>query len=123
MWKRNNVQINLLNLLESDHDSFLLWDQDLLNKYFDGKYYEMNPKYNYVVDLATYMYSNKRKYKNKRIDVKSLKDNNLFIHFAGSHKPWAVDGIMCNVSEVYQEIYRKLFLKNITLFIKLKKFL
>ena len=101
-WRNLNIKRKLINALENLHEKIKLWDQDLLNHVFDGNYIEIEEKYNYVVDLAGYAYKNHSK------KVAEVTKDNYFIHFAGSHKPWFINGILCNLSEIYQLEYRKL---------------
>jgi len=99
-WKRLNY--DYYNLFEKVGHKLNYWDQDLLNYLFDGDFFEMNPKLNKVVDFSHYEF------------VKNLPPNeviistNLFLHFAGSHKPWSVNGIMVKISDIYQKEFRKI---------------
>ena len=49
----------------------------------------------------------KKKYKCKKISIDEITNKNVFLHYAGSHKPWSVDGIVCNLSEIYHHNFRK----------------
>ncbi len=102
-WKDQNIKSNLIDLLQKEFKNLKYWDQDLLNCYFDGKYLEIDEKFNKVVDLATYGYLN------FYISNKDFKNNAIFVHYAGSHKPWNINGILCNLSEIYQQSFRDLF--------------
>lgn len=102
-WKKLNIKEKLIDALQTLHEKVKLWDQDLLNHVFDGKYVELEEKYNYVIDLAGYAY------KNHSIKISDVTNNNHLIHFAGSHKPWFINGILCNLAEIYQTQYRKLY--------------
>jgi lipopolysaccharide biosynthesis glycosyltransferase len=78
------------------------WDQDLLNHIFDGNYQELDPRLNKVLDFAYY------EYEKDKLDLKKEIGDGSLIHFAGSHKPWSVNGILCNLSEIYQNEFRKI---------------
>lgn len=98
-WK--NLDINLNQMFEEFQEKLNFWDQDLLNNIFDGDYLELDKRLNHVLDFAYLEYVKDKQNINETIS------DNLFIHFAGSHKPWSVNGIMCNLSEIYQKEFRK----------------
>ena len=102
-WRAQHIKSDLIDLLQKEFKNLKYWDQDLLNCFFDGKYLELDEKFNKVIDLATYGYSN------FSISNKDFKNNAIFVHYAGSHKPWNINGILCNLSEIYQESFRDLF--------------
>ena len=107
-WYSSKPKKELLNILIEKNQKLTFWDQDILNSYFDGDYIELDKEFNYVIDLATYMYTLKRKYKYKKISIDAITNKNVFLHYAGSHKPWSVDGIVCNLSEIYHHNFRKI---------------
>lgn len=80
----------------------IFWDQDLLNYLFDGKYCELNSILNTVVDFSYY------EFEKNPPSINDITKDKSFIHFAGSHKPWSVNGIMVNLSEIYQREFRKI---------------
>jgi lipopolysaccharide biosynthesis glycosyltransferase len=101
--------INYKKWLENDHfsklrkrqieieDDLYFWDQDILNSYFDGKYFEIGEKFNFRVGLD----SKVQKYE-------TTKRNSLFIHYQGSWKPWSVRGCYHENSRFYQDYYKNL---------------
>jgi lipopolysaccharide biosynthesis glycosyltransferase len=102
-WRTQKIKEGLMQTLERKQESLKYWDQDLLNSYFDGNYIDIDEKFNCVVDLAAY------EYLNFSISIEELKSKALFVHYAGSHKPWNINGILCNLSEIYQQSYRDLY--------------
>ena len=73
LWRENNIEETLLNVLNEHQKNLFNWDQDVLNTVFNGNYTELKNSLNfYNVDI-------------KKID--DLKDVNI-IHFVGSKKPW-----------------------------------
>lgn len=114
-WKSDNTKNNLLKILEVEYKKLDFWDQDLMNIYFDGSYLEISDKFNFVIDLAFYEYNN------YSITTNEITNNNLFIHFAGSHKPWFLNGIICNLSELYQNYFRLLTKTNYHITHKMKR--
>ena len=103
-WVEMNVDFN--EKLKEYSDKLEYWDQDLLNHIFDGDYQELDTRLNKVIDFAFY------EYQKDTLNVKKIIDNSSLIHFAGSHKPWSVNGIMCNLSEIYQSEFRKISTSN-----------
>lgn len=96
-----NLSIDFYGLLDSFGERLQYWDQDLLNYIFDGSYLELDQKLNKVVDFAYY------EYELNFIEIDKVISDGALIHFAGSHKPWSVNGIMCNLSEIYHVEFRK----------------
>ncbi|MDC3103213.1 hypothetical protein OA408_00420 [Acidimicrobiaceae bacterium] len=99
-WTKLDVDFNS-KLIEFD-TLLEFWDQDLLNHIFDGNYEELDSRLNKVIDFAFF------EYEKKELDTNEIIDNSFLLHFAGSHKPWSVNGIMCNLSEIYQVEFRKI---------------
>tara|TARA_B100000989_G_C19506580_1_gene456773 strand:- start:856 stop:1824 length:969 start_codon:yes stop_codon:yes gene_type:complete len=99
-WK--NLDYDYENLLKKMSHKLNYWDQDLLNYLFDSKYSELDQRLNTVVDFSYYEYL-------KNVpSIDSVIEGKNFIHFAGSHKPWSVNGIMVQLSEIYQKEFRKI---------------
>ncbi len=105
MWKKDKADVLLRKLLLELFQIVRFWDQDILNSFFDGNYYECSESLNKVLNLF-YNCDLEKGY-----TVKSLKKENIFIHYAGSHKPWTPTGILSVTSEIYQELFRELFNK------------
>jgi lipopolysaccharide biosynthesis glycosyltransferase len=103
-WIKMNIDFN--EKLKEYNDKLNYWDQDLLNHVFDGNYQELDPRLNKVIDFAFY------EYKKDHVDVEKVINKSSLIHFAGSHKPWSVNGIMSNLSEIYQLEFRKISTNN-----------
>jgi len=82
----------------------ILWDQDILNSIFDGNYYEISNLLNFRITYP--------------INIKFFKENTLFIHYSGNHKPWTVEGALDKPSAYYLDIYQKYFKDKYSLKIK-----
>lgn len=89
-------------------DIIKYWDQDVLNSYFNGEYFELTENLNF----------NSEKIDNKNIDC--LEDI-FFLHYQGSNKPWTVEGAFSKSSDSYNIIYRKYGLGNYHITTKWKK--
>ena len=103
-WKKMNINFN--DKLKEYDDKLNYWDQDLLNHVFDGNYQELDPRLNKVIDFAFY------EFVKNHVEIEKVINNSCLIHFAGSHKPWSVNGIMSNLSEIYQLEFRKISTNN-----------
>ena len=104
LWKENNTEDKARDKMVSLADKIQFWDQDILNSIFDGDYVELDSKLNYIISLDTNALG-KMKKENK------LSDENLpqFIHYAGSSKPWTLEGLFVSDSKYYQNYYKKVF--------------
>jgi lipopolysaccharide biosynthesis glycosyltransferase len=96
-WILNNHFTKLRERQIEIEDALYFWDQDILNSYFDGEYYEIGEKFNYRVGLDS---------KVQKYDT--TKRNSLLIHYQGSWKPWSVRGCYHENSRFYQDYYKKL---------------
>lgn len=92
-WVKDDLHNKLLSKLEQISDNILQWDQDVLNSFFNGKYLELEEKFNFKASSEF-----KKSYKNELI----------FVHFIGSHKPWLTSGAFQKDSNFYHENYRKI---------------
>ena len=113
-WK--NLEFNLNQMFEEFHEKLNFWDQDLLNNIFDGNYLELDKRLNHVLDFSFLEYIKEKQ------DTNEIITDNMFIHFAGSHKPWSVNGIMCNLSEIYQKEFRKISTNNFHITHKIRSY-
>ena len=96
----------LLTLRKSQH---LLdnWDQDLLNIIFDGNYMELTNFLNYRIYFQIPNYF--------------LDNYPIFIHFAGNHKPWTLEGSYDNVADIYFSLLDELEVKTYNIKLKSRK--
>lgn len=104
LWKENNIEEKARDKMVLLADKIQFWDQDILNSIIDGDYVELNSKLNYIISLDTHASGNMKQ-------EKKLSDENppQFIHYAGSSKPWTLEGIFVNDSKYYQNFYKKVF--------------
>ena len=104
LWKENNIEDKARDKMVLLADKIQFWDQDILNSIIDGDYVELDSELNYIVSLDTNALRNMKK------EIK-LSDENLpqFIHYAGSSKPWTLEGIFVSDSKYYQNYYKKVF--------------
>ena len=92
-WIRDDLDNKLLSTLKQINKNILHWDQDVLNSFFNGKYLELEEKFNFKASSEI---------------TKSDKNELVFIHFIGSHKPWLTSGAFQKDSNFYHENYRKI---------------
>ncbi len=107
-WREFNVQDKLVKEQKKLKGKILLWDQDVLNSYFDGQYVELDEYLNYNLDIFV-----SSKVKNtfiKEVD-KEITKRIIFIHYSGKSKPWSVKGAIHPSSKFYHDNYFELFNK------------
>ena len=91
-WFKNSISKSLLDIMKKRHKDLIFWDQDLLNIYLDSNYLEIPKSLNY-----------------NYVEIDSLKNKDIiFLHYAGKDKPWDVQNVMKQFSNIYQEKYSKL---------------
>jgi len=114
-WYKNNIENIAQKKIVTLANKLKFWDQDILNSIFDGNYHELKSTMNSIISLDT----NKKDYKNQ---VKIFSNQNLpqIIHYAGSSKPWSLEGIFLKDSMYYQQIYTDVYSKKYHLEIKWK---
>lgn len=95
-WKNNNVGKALNNLLYKDTYTYM--DQDILNKYFDGNYYEIDVYMNFLIKV------NETNEVQPIVD-KFVKDHAKLIHYVGTNKPWHEQYADSKNSTYYQNYY------------------
>ncbi len=91
-WMNENIGRLLLKRLDEIKDKLNYWDQDVLNSFFDGKYFELNNGINYPLDLSW------------PVQIGDIKDDKLFVHYQGSNKPWNIRGCFNEASKFYQNV-------------------
>ena len=96
-WVGDDLHNMLLTKLEQISENILQWDQDVLNSFFNGKYLELEEKFNFKASSEI---------------TKDYKNELTFIHFIGSHKPWLTSGAFQKDSNFYHENFRKIFNTN-----------
>ena len=83
-----------MNLLKSQKNNLNNWDQDLLNIVFDGDYLELTNFLNFRIYYP--------------IPKRFFINYSIFIHFAGNHKPWTLEGSYDRVSSIYFQLLDEL---------------
>jgi len=96
-WRKNNFQEKLINVMNNLNNKIVHWDQDVLNKFFNGSYLE--------VPLSLNFNTNKI---NTKTDINSI----YFAHYIGSEKPWTILDKVNKSYELYQNNFRKISSKN-----------
>lgn len=96
LWIKNDIKNQLLSAMAEIYEKVNFWDQDILNYVFDGKFLLMSNSLNQTTQL-----------------VKNRAKNNLrstiFLHFAGSKKPWNIEGALIKASDHFHRNYNNIF--------------
>ena len=95
-WKSKNVQQLSLNIINEKSKILNYWDQDILNLIFFGNYFELEKKFNFKIT------------QNLSKDNSEITDNEIFLHYMGSNKPWTLEGLLDENSKYYQENFMKI---------------
>ena len=98
MWRKENSQKNLLNVMKKYKENIIYWDQDLLNKTFDNNFLEMDSGLNFNLGI----------HDNVNYSYEYVEKNISFLHFSGKGKPWNLESIHYRNSNFYQKAYRKI---------------
>ena len=85
---------DILNLVELYREKIIFWDQDILNKYFDGNFLEINNNLNFSIQSS--------------IPVDSFINYAKLIHYAGNHKPWNIEAGCEDSSTIFFDLYQEL---------------
>tara|TARA_B100001250_G_scaffold13960_1_gene12198 strand:+ start:14638 stop:15582 length:945 start_codon:yes stop_codon:yes gene_type:complete len=104
--RKNKFTKNITSLLSDLNNEATYWDQDVLNKYFDNKFYELSENLNYKINFFDTDYT-KLLMNNKEISI---------IHYSGKFKPWSIKGIAHSSAYIFQDIYFNLFKKKYYIF-------
>ena len=107
-WKKNKVQNNLIQTQKELYGKISLWDQDVLNKYFDNNYLNFDKNFNFTINLWIYVGKNLN-YSQPILEEQIRKI--YFLHYAGKSKPWSIKGAIHPMARYYQEIYFQLHKK------------
>jgi len=99
-WQIKNIEEKLFDIMIKYYDKILYWDQDILNKYYDGKYFELEKTNNF-----TFSIKNKDRYNQQQ---QSIHETVNFLHYNGKGKPWQVQNLIFDSSHIYQNEFRKL---------------
>jgi lipopolysaccharide biosynthesis glycosyltransferase len=102
-WRELEVISNFKKLLNEYSIKLELHDQDILNLFFDGDYFELDDIFNFTVPGGGEKYINK-------INTSNIKDV-IFLHYSGNKKPWQMKGIIHEAGEYYRKSYESLFKK------------
>ena len=96
LWSENNIGDELLTHMKAIKEKVKYWDQDVLNSYFETKFFTLSQELNYAT-------STRPEYKK---DFKKITKDIFFLHFSGKIKPWYIKGTDCKVSEFYHRSFR-----------------
>jgi len=98
-WIEFNVGEKLIETLFELKGRITFWDQDVMNKFFDGNYYKLENGLNK-------RFTNDNTLNNKIITQIEAEDSNIFLlHFAGKFKPWHVNGSVVNGSHLFHDYF------------------
>lgn len=95
-WKSQGLGQKLLNAMDEIYEKVNFWDQDILNYVIDGNYLSISNNLNFSAPVSK---------ESNIIDLRSV----IFLHFAGSNKPWSIEGTLQSISDEFHKNYSNLF--------------
>lgn len=110
-WRQKFIQMKSLEIITNKNIDLVFWDQDVLNILFNGEYLELDNIFNFKVGGDNL----------NKTDV-VVSDNEIFIHYMGSKKPWTLEGLIDKNSKYYQLNYMKINKKNYHIVINWKAY-
>lgn len=105
-WIEEEYTENLVKKMNQLGTRVQWYDQDVLNAYIDGLYYELPEKLNFT---------------NIYLSNDEIKHEAILFHYWGKMKPWTVKGILYYGESFYQLLYRSLFNGNYHIVHRYKK--
>lgn len=97
LWRKSNVLNKSVKIIQNKSQSLVLWDQDVLNVIFDGNFENINPYFNYRMNMLNF----------SQKEVELIDQNVFLLHYYGKSKPWSVKGVSFGIAEYYQSEFRK----------------
>ncbi|MBL6649934.1 MAG: hypothetical protein ISP56_06685 [Flavobacteriaceae bacterium] len=97
LWRKSNVLNKSVKIIQNKSQSLVLWDQDVLNVIFDGNFENINPYFNYRMNMLNF----------SQKEVELIEQNVFLLHYYGKSKPWSVKGVSFGIAEYYQSEFRK----------------
>ena len=92
-WRNSDVPNKSLEIINNMGSELKYWDQDILNQIFNEDLYKVENELNYILDIQ---------------DNLKVPQEVIFIHYAGSFKPWTTRGAVEKNALMYMENFRKL---------------
>ena len=83
-WRSKNITSKIISYYEENYQKIIWADQDLINSFLNGNYFEISELLNYPISSAN----------QNHIDKNYLLKEVLFAHFIGKDKPWSISGIV-----------------------------
>lgn len=96
-WRINNFQEKLIDVMNEIRNEIVHWDQDVLNKFFNGSYLKISSNMNF---------------NSNKIDTNTDLSSIFFAHYIGSKKPWTILSKIDKSYEIYQNNFRKISNQN-----------
>lgn len=102
-WLKNKVALSFIEILKITNTDLTYWDQDILNIYFDGDFFDLDESLNFNV------YGDQKSSKNI---ISNIVSKAVVVHYSGKYKPWSPKGVLAKESKFFNTIYKELFNKN-----------
>lgn len=100
-WLENTIEESLFEIMFEYYEDIVFWDQDVLNKFFDSNYLELENICNFEIGPASNI-------GDINYDQEFIFNNVIFLHYSGKGKPWQPNYVFYDSSQIFQEKYRSL---------------
>lgn len=90
-WRYRDTQNQLIKTMEKQKENIFMWDQDVLNCLFNGKYLDLTSEVNFT---------------SSKLDRDS--EIPYIIHYSGTQKPWKTNGAFEFSAKFYHQNYEKI---------------
>jgi lipopolysaccharide biosynthesis glycosyltransferase len=106
-WRDQKINIKILDFYEKNFKKIFWADQDLLNAFLNGAYYEIPSSLNFPISSSNH----------NNLDKNEILKNQYFLHFIGKDKPWDLKGIsrLPKFYAIYQDNFKLLNINNLHL--------
>ncbi len=88
MWRSENLANKVINFIQTNSNLIEFWDQCALNAILNGRWFPLDPAYNFQASF--YNIENQKNLVYKNEDIISASNNPIIVHFSGSSKPWHI---------------------------------
>jgi lipopolysaccharide biosynthesis glycosyltransferase len=92
-WNEESISSKLQQQVKKIENEIVYWDQDVLNSFINGDYYEISNELNHIVNLNL-----KESFDANRVKI---------IHYVGGLKPWDKKGKEADPNTYYQSLNKK----------------
>lgn len=99
LWREGQIGEKLLKHMKKISNKIVLWDQDVMNSFFNGNYIQISKELNFCTSTNL----------DYRKNFELISKNTMFFHYSGKIKPWYIKGTDSKFAEFYHSNYRNIY--------------